>query len=175
MSSCFLLHVPDSVEGMYDSVKECAIISKHAGGIGLHIQDMRSKNSNIRGTGGISNGIVPYMKVLNYTAKNINQGGKRNGSIAVYIEPWHDDIREFLDTKKPQGSDDMLCRDLFIALFINDLFMKRVKEDSTWSLMNPDVCVGLTESYGDSFDKLYENYEKENKFTKQIKARDLWN
>jgi ribonucleotide reductase alpha subunit len=115
------------------------------------------------------------MKVLNYTAKNINQGGKRNGSIAVYIEPWHDDIREFLDTKKPQGSDDMLCRDLFIALFINDLFMKRVKEDSTWSLMNPDVCVGLTESYGDSFDKLYENYEKENKFTKQIKARDLWN
>jgi len=175
MSSCFLLHVPDSVEGMYDTVKECAIISKHAGGIGLHIQDMRSANSNIRGTGGVSNGIVPYMKVLNYTAKNINQGGKRNGSIAVYIEPWHSDIREFLDTKKPQGSEDSLCRDLFIALFVNDLFMKRVKDDKNWSLMNPDICIGLTDAYGEDFDKLYEYYENNNQYTKQIKARDLWN
>jgi ribonucleoside-diphosphate reductase alpha chain len=175
MSSCFLLHVTDDVDGLYKTVGECAMISKYSGGIGLHIQDIRSANAHIRGTGGVSNGIVPYMRVLNCTARHINQGGKRNGSIAVYIEPWHSDIREFLDTKKPQGSEDTLCRDLFIALFVNDLFMRRVKDDGVWSLMNPDICRGLTEAYGDEFDKLYEYYEQENKYVKQIKARDLWN
>ncbi len=174
MSSCFLLGTEDSVEGIYKTITNAANISKWAGGIGIHISDIRSRNSYIRKTGGKSDGILPMLRVYNDTARYINQSGKRNGSFAMYLEPWHADVFEFLDAKKNHGNEDERARDLFYALWIPDIFMRRVKSDGAWSLMCPDMSRGLTETYGDDFDKLYENYEKQGKFIKQIKARTLW-
>tara|TARA_B100000795_G_C22805535_1_gene444624 strand:+ start:4943 stop:7354 length:2412 start_codon:yes stop_codon:yes gene_type:complete len=175
MSSCFLCSInDDSVCGIYESLKEMALISKYAGGIGIHIHQIRSKGSNIRGTNGISNGIIPMLRVFNNTARYIDQAGKRLGSIAVYLETWHSDIESFLELKKNHGSEEERCRDLFLALWVSDLFMERVKENKKWSLMCPDQCMGLSEIYGDEFKELYEKYENEGKFIKQINAQDLW-
>ena len=174
-SSCFLLHMnEDSVEGIFDTNKECALISKYAGGIGLHIHNIRAKNSLIRGTNGVSTGIVPMLRSLNATARFINQGGKRNGSFAMYLEPWHADIESFLEMKKNHGNEEERARDLFYALWISDLFMERVKADEDWSLMCPDQCKGLSDVYGDEFKLLYTTYEKEGKYVKKIKAQKLW-
>jgi len=174
LSSCFLLHVSDSIDSMYEIVAECAKISKYAGGISVNIQDIRSSGSFIKGNNGVSNGIVPYMKVLNEVARHVNQAGKRLGSIAVYTEPWCSDIISFLNTKKLQGPEETTCRDLFLGLFINDIFMKRVINNEMWSLMNPQECIGLTDAYGDNFNEIYEKYEKEGKYISQIRAIDLW-
>jgi ribonucleoside-diphosphate reductase alpha chain len=175
LSSCFLLSInSDSVSGIYDSLKECAEISKHSGGIGIHIHDIRSKGALIRGTNGRSDGICPMLKVFNYTARYINQAGKRNGSFAVYLEPWHADVFEFLELKKPHGNEEDRARDLFYALWIPDLFMERVKNNEKWSLMCPDQCPGLADCYGDKFKELYENYESKGMFTKQVEAQQLW-
>lgn len=173
-SSCFVLSASDSIEGIFDTLKECALISKYAGGIGLNIHDIRARNSIIRGTNGTSTGIVPMLRVFNNTARYVNQSGRRNGSIAVYIEPWHADVQQFLDMRKNHGLEEERARDLFYALWIPDLFMKRVKEDGVWSLMCPDMCRGLSDTYGDEFEVLYEKYEKEGKFVRQMKAQDLW-
>ena len=175
MSSCFLLGTEDSVEGIYKNIKNCAQISKWAGGIGVHISNIRCKDSYIRKTGGKANGLLPMLKIYNDTARFINQSGKRNGSFAMYLEPWHADIFVFLDAKKPHGSDEERARDLFYALWIPDLFMQRVKDRGVWSLMCPDECKGLTDCYGDEFEKLYIKYENEKKFRKQIPAIELWN
>jgi len=175
LSSCFLCSVnDDSISGIYDSLKEMALISKYAGGIGIHIHQVRSKGSHIRGTNGTSNGIIPMLRVFNNTARYVDQAGKRLGSIAVYLETWHSDIEAFLELKKNHGSEEERCRDLFLALWVSDLFMKRVKENKKWSLMCPDKCRGLSDVYGDEFEKLYEKYENEEKYTKQINAQDLW-
>jgi ribonucleoside-diphosphate reductase alpha chain len=174
MSSCFLMGLEDSVEGIYSGLKDAAHISKHSGGIGIHIQDIRSKNSYIRKTGGHSSGILPMLKVFNETARYINQGGKRNGSFAMYIEPHHPDVFEFLEAKRPQGSEEAKARDLFFAMWISDLFMDRVKSDGNWSLFCPDTCPGLSNLWGDEYKRLYEIYEKDNLAVKTIKARDLW-
>ena len=174
MSSCYLLGTKDSVEGIYKTIADCAQISKWAGGIGVHISDIRVKNSYIRKTGGRSNGIIPMLKVYNDTARFINQSGKRNGSFAMYLEPWHADIFDFLNAKKPHGVEEERARDLFYALWIPDLFMKRVKENGIWSLMCPDTCPGLSDVYGNKFDSLYKKYEKEKKYIQQIPAQKLW-
>ena len=175
LSSCFLCSMnDDSVAGIFESLKELALISKYAGGIGIHIHQIRGRGSHIRGTNGTSNGIIPMLRVFNNTARYIDQAGKRLGSIAVYIEPWHTDVEAFLELKKNHGNEEDRCRDLFLALWIPDLFMKRVKENGKWSLMCPDQCKGLSDVYGDEFEKLYEEYEKEGKYTKQINAQDLW-
>lgn len=175
LSSCFLCSVnDDSINGIYDSLKEMALISKYAGGIGIHIHQVRSKGSHIRGTNGTSNGIIPMLRVFNNTARYVDQAGKRLGSIAVYLETWHSDIEAFLELKKNHGSEEERCRDLFLALWVSDLFMKRVKENKKWSLMCPDKCRGLSDVYGDEFEKLYEKYENEEKYTKQINAQELW-
>jgi len=175
MSSCFLCSVnDDSISGIYDSLKEMALISKYAGGIGIHIHQVRCKGSHIRGTNGTSNGIIPMLRVFNNTARYVDQAGKRLGSIAVYLETWHNDIEAFLELKKNHGSEEERCRDLFLALWVSDLFMKRVKENKKWSLMCPDKCRGLSDVYGEEFEKLYEKYEEEGKYTKQINAQDLW-
>ena len=175
LSSCFLCSInDDSVSGIYESLKEMALISKYAGGIGIHIHQIRSKGSHIRGTNGISNGIIPMLRVFNNTARYIDQAGKRLGSIAVYLETWHSDIGAFLELKKNHGSEEERCRDLFLALWVSDLFMERVKENKKWSLMCPDQCRGLSEVYGDDFKTLYETYENEGKFIKQVNAQDLW-
>ena len=175
LSSCFLCSVnDDSVCGIYDSLKEMALISKYAGGIGIHIHQVRGKGSYIRGTNGISNGIIPMLRVFNNTARYIDQAGKRLGSIAVYLETWHCDIEAFLELKKNHGSEEERCRDLFMALWVSDLFMERVKNNKIWSLMCPDKCPGLSDVYGDEFNKLYESYESEGKYNKQINAQDLW-
>ena len=175
LSSCFLCSVnDDSVSGIYDSLKEMALISKYAGGIGIHIHQVRGKGSYIRGTNGISNGIIPMLRVFNNTARYIDQAGKRLGSIAVYLETWHCDIEAFLELKKNHGSEEERCRDLFMALWVSDLFMERVKNNKIWSLMCPDKCPGLSDVYGDEFNKLYESYESEGKYNKQINAQDLW-
>jgi ribonucleoside-diphosphate reductase alpha chain len=174
-SSCFLLNMnDDSITGIYDSLKECAQISKYAGGIGIHIHNIRSKNSIIRGTNGHSDGIVPMLRVFNSTARYVNQSGKRNGSIAVYIEPWHADIEKFIEMKKNHGNEEERGRDLFYALWIPDLFMKRVKNNEMWSLMCPDVSKCLSDVYGDKFESLYTKYEEDGKYKYQIKAQDLW-
>lgn len=174
-SSCFLMHAnADSIEGIYDSIKEAALISKYAGGIGIHVHNVRGKNSYIRGTNGYSDGIVPMLRVFNSTAKYVNQSGKRNGSIAVYLEPWHPDIERFTEMKKNHGNEEDRARDLFYGLWISDLFMERVKNDEMWSLMCPDISKGLSEVYGDEFKALYERYEREGKYTKQMKAQHLW-
>lgn len=175
LSSCFLLSInADSIDGIFTSLHECATISKYAGGIGIHIHDVRAKNSHIRGTNGTSDGICPMLKVFNHTARYVNQSGRRAGSIAVYLEPWHADVFEFLDLKKPHGNEEDRARDLFYAMWVPDLFMERVKNNEKWSLMCPDQCPGLSDSYGDNFKRLYEQYESEKKYTKQIDAQQLW-
>jgi ribonucleotide reductase alpha subunit len=175
LSSCFLCSMnDDSVAGIFESLKEMALISKYAGGIGIHIHQIRGKGSHIRGTNGISNGIVPMLRVFNNTARYIDQAGKRLGSIAVYLEPWHCDIEAFLELKKNHGNEEDRCRDLFLALWMSDLFMQRVKDNQKWSLMCPDQCKGLSDVYGDEFKQLYEKYESEGKYVKQISAQDLW-
>ena len=174
-SSCFLFGMEDSLKGIYKCISDIALVSKWAGGIGVHVSNIRGNNSLIRGTNGNSDGIIPLCKVLNETAKYVNQGGKRNGSIAVYLEPWHADIWEFVELRRREGDEGRRARDLFLALWIPDIFMKRVKNDGTWSLMCPDECPRLTDTYGDEFEELYNKYEKEGKYRKQLKARDLWN
>jgi ribonucleoside-diphosphate reductase alpha chain len=175
LSSCFLVGMEsDSIDGIYNTLKDCALISKWSGGIGLHISNVRSKSSLIRGTNGLSNGIVPMLKLFNDTAKFVNQGGKRNGSIAVYLEPWHADIEDFLELKKNHGDDEKRARDLFYGLWIPDLFMKRVSENKLWSLFCPNDCPGLSDHFEGEFDALYESYEQDKKFTKQINAREIW-
>ena len=177
--NCFLLHMEDdSVDGMYNTLHDCAMISKFAGGIGLHIHNVRANGSLIRGTNGISTGIVPMLRVFNNTARHINQAGKRNGSFAIYIEPWHADIEAFLDMKKNHGNEEERARDLFYALWIPDLFMKRVEQNGKWSLMCPDECKGLSDAYDKKdqldFENLYTKYENEGKFKKQVNAQDIW-
>lgn len=176
MSSCFLLTMKDdSIEGIYDTLKQCAKISQSAGGIGLAIHNVRATGSYIRGTNGTSNGIVPMLRVFNDTARYVDQGGgKRKGSFAVYIEPWHADVMDFLDLKKNTGKEEQRARDLFYAMWIPDLFMKRVEENTTWTLMDPNECPGLSDCWGDEFEKLYLKYEAAGQGRKTIKAQDLW-
>tara|TARA_Y100000389_G_scaffold23233_1_gene19817 strand:+ start:1338 stop:3908 length:2571 start_codon:yes stop_codon:yes gene_type:complete len=175
-ASCFLLAMKDdSIKGIYDTLADCASISQHAGGIGLHIHNIRATNSFIAGTNGKSNGIVPMLRVFNDTARYVDQGGgKRNGSFAIYLEPWHADIFEFLELKKNHGNELERARDLFYALWIPDLFMERVKTDSNWSLMCPNECSSLSEVYGREFKNLYEAYESDGRYIKQVSARKLW-
>ena len=176
MSSCFLLTTQeDSIGGIYDTLKQCAQISQSAGGIGLSIHDVRATGSYIRGTNGTSNGIVPMLRVFNDTARYVDQGGgKRKGSFAIYIEPWHADIFDFLDLKKNHGKEENRARDLFYAMWLPDLFMERVEQDGDWTLMCPNECPGLSDTYGKDFKKLYEGYEKAGKGRKTIKAQKLW-
>ncbi len=176
MSSCFLLAMQDdSIDGIYDTLKQTAKISQSAGGIGLSIHNVRATGSYIRGTNGTSNGIVPMLRVFNDTARYVDQGGgKRKGSFAIYIETWHADIFEFLDLKKNTGKEEMRARDLFFAMWTSDLFMKRVQEDSYWTLMCPNECPGLYDVYGDEFEVMYIDYETRGKGRKTIKARELW-
>ena len=176
LSSCYLLAMEsDSIGGIYNTLKDCALISKWAGGIGLHIHNVRASGSQIRGTNGTSNGIVPMLKVFNNTAKYVDQGGgKRNGSFAIYLEPWHADIEIFLQMRKNHGDEELKARDLFYALWTPDLFMERVKADGKWTLMCPDECPGLSDVYGNEFKELYEKYEKEERGKKTVNARDLW-
>lgn len=176
MSSCFLLTMKeDSITGIYDTLKQCAKISQNAGGIGLAIHDIRATGSYIKGTNGTSNGIVPMLRVFNDTARYVDQGGgKRKGSFAMYIEPWHADIFDFLDLRKNHGKEEQRARDLFYALWTPDLFMKRVEENGDWTLMCPNECPGLADSWGAEFDALYTKYEAEGKGRKTMKAQDLW-
>jgi ribonucleoside-diphosphate reductase alpha chain len=176
MSSCFLLTTKeDSINGIYDTLKSCAQISQSAGGIGLSIHDIRATGSYIKGTNGQSNGIVPMLRVFNDTARYVDQGGgKRKGSFAIYLEPWHADVFDFLDLKKNHGKEEQRARDLFYALWIPDLFMKRVKENGDWTLMCPHECPGLSDTHSKEFEKLYTKYEKDGKGRKTIKAQDLW-
>ncbi len=176
LSSCFLLAMKeDSIEGIYDTLKQTALISQSAGGIGLSLHNIRAKGSFIRGTNGTSNGIVPMLKVFNDTARYVDQGGgKRKGAFAVYLEPWHADIFDFLEMKKNTGKDENRARDLFYALWIPDLFMKRVEADESWSLFCPHECPGLSDCYGAEFENLYLKYEKSNKAKKVVRAQDLW-
>ncbi len=177
MSSCFLLTTKDdSIDGIFSTLSQCAKISQTAGGIGLSIHDIRATGSYIRGTNGVSNGIVPMLRVFNDTARYVDQGGgKRKGSFAVYLEPWHADVFDFLDLKKNHGKEEMRARDLFYALWVPDLFMKRVKEDGDWSLFCPNEAKGLSECYGEVFEDLYTSYEQAGRARKTIKARELWN
>jgi ribonucleoside-diphosphate reductase alpha chain len=187
LSSCYLIAMEnDSIDGIFDTLKDCAKISKHAGGIGIHIHNIRASGSHIRGTNGASNGIVPMLRVYNNTARYIDQGGRRNGSFAIYLEPWHPDIEDFLEMKKNHGDEEMKGRDLFYALWVPDLFMERVKGGGggggggggagadMWSYFCPDECPGLSDVYGEKFNELYERYEREGRARKQVKARDLW-
>jgi ribonucleoside-diphosphate reductase alpha chain len=176
LSSCFLLTMKDdSIDGIYDTLKQCAKISQSAGGIGLSAHHIRAKGSYIKGTGGTSNGIVPMLRNFDMTARYVDQGGgKRKGSFAIYLEPWHADIFSFLDLKKNHGKEELRARDLFYALWIPDLFMKRVEQNEDWSLFCPNECPGLSDCYGEEFERLYEKYEKEGRYRKQIKAQDLW-
>ena len=176
MSSCFLLAMKDdSIDGIYDTLKQTAKISQSAGGIGLSIHNVRATGSYISGTNGTSNGIVPMLRVFNDTARYVDQGGgKRKGSFAIYVEPWHADIFAFLELKKNHGKEEMRARDLFYAMWLSDLFMKRVEENTTWTLMCPNECPGLYSCHGEEFEKLYTKYEREGKGRKTIKARELW-
>ena len=176
LSSCYLIGMEeDSIDGIYNTLKDCASISKWAGGIGLHIHNVRAKGSQIIGTNGTSNGLVPMLKVFNSTARYVDQGGgKRSGSFAMYLEPWHTDIEDFLELRKNHGDEEMRARDLFYALWIPDLFMKMVEKDDYWYLMCPNKCKGLSECYGEEFEEKYMNYVKEEKYEKKIKARELW-
>ena len=176
LSSCYLIAMEkDSIKGIYNTLSDCAAISKWAGGIGLHIHNIRAAGSHIRGTNGTSNGIVPMLRVFNNTARYVDQGGgKRQGSFAIYLEPWHGDIEEFLEMKKNHGDEEARARDLFYALWIPDLFMKRIHENGQWTLMCPDACEGLSDVYGEKFEKLYEQYEQEGRGIRTIQARDLW-
>lgn len=176
LSSCFLLSMTeDSIPGIFETLARCSRISQSAGGIGLSIHNVRAKGSYIKGTGGTSNGIIPMLKVFNDTARYVDQGGgKRKGAFAVYLEPWHADVFDFLDLKKNHGKEEMRARDLFYAMWVPDLFMKRVKENGEWSLFCPNECPGLYDNYGEKFEALYEQYEREGKARKTIKAQDLW-
>jgi ribonucleoside-diphosphate reductase alpha subunit len=175
LSSCFLLAMKDdSIDGIYDTLKDCAQISKWAGGIGLHIHNVRSNKSRIRGTNGVSDGIVPMLRVFNSTARYVNQAGRRKGSFAIYVEPWHADIMEFLELRLNQGDEEARTRDLFTALWIPDLFMERVRDNGDWCLMCPDECPGLSDVYGDDFKKLYTQYEEQGKFRTRVKASVIW-
>ena len=175
MSSCFLIaNKEDSIDGIYDTVKECARISKWAGGIGLHVHDVRANKSHIRGTNGTSDGIIPMLRVYNTTARYVNQAGRRKGSIAVYLEPWHADILDFLEIRLNQGDEEARCRDLFSAMWIPDLFMKRVESDGNWSLFCPDTARGLSDVYGKEFEDLYEKYEADGLATKVVPASEIW-
>jgi len=175
LSSCYLIGMEDdSLEGIFGTLKDCAQISKWAGGIGLHIHNIRATNSVIHGTNGKSTGIVPMLKVFNDTARYVNQGGKRNGSFAVYLEPWHADIEQFLDLRKNHGDEEQRARDLFYALWIPDLFMECVKENLQWSLFCPNECPGLSDVHSSEFVALYRKYESEGKYRKQISAQELW-
>jgi len=176
MSSCFLLTMKeDSISGIYDTLKQCAKISQSAGGIGLAMHDIRATGSYIKGTNGTSNGIVPMLRVFNDTARYVDQGGgRRKGSFAMYIEPWHADIFDFLDMRKNHGKEEQRARDLFYALWIPDLFMKRVEENGDWTLMCPNECPGLPDTHSKDFEKLYTKYEAEGKGRKTIKAQELW-
>jgi len=175
LSSCFLVNMEsDSIQGIYNTLGECAQISKWAGGIGLSIHNIRARESHIKGTNGKSTGIVPMLKVFNDTAKYVNQGGKRNGSFAIYLEPWHADIEDFLRLKLNTGNDEERARDLFYGLWIPDLFMKRVEEDKMWSLMCPNECPGLDDCWGEEFETLYGKYEAEHRYRKQVPAKKLW-
>ena len=175
LSSCYLVAMQDdSITGIYDTLKECAQISKWAGGIGVHIHQIRGKNSKIKSNNGTSDGIVPMLRVFNDTARYCNQAGKRPGSFAVYLEPWHSDVEAFLDLKKNHGNEEERARDLFYALWIPDLFMKQVGADGDWYLMTPNDSVGLADIYGKEFEDLYWKYVEENKYTKKMKARELW-
>ena len=176
MSSCFLLTTKeDSIPGIYDTLKQCAQISQSAGGIGLSIHDIRATGSYIKGTNGTSNGIVPMLRVFNDTARYVDQGGgKRKGSFAIYVEPWHADIFDFLDLRKNHGKEEQRARDLFYALWIPDLFMQRVEENGDWTLMCPNECPGLADVHGKDFEKLYKKYESDGKGRKSIKAQELW-
>ena len=175
LSSCYLLSMEsDSIEGIFNTLKECAQISKWSGGIGLHVHNIRSSGAYIKGTNGTSNGLIPMLGVFNKTARYVDQGGKRNGSFAIYIEPHHPDIEDFLDLKKNHGDEESKCRDLFYALWISDLFMERVMGNKVWSLFCPDKCPGLSDCHSEAFRELYLKYEDEGKYNKQINARDLW-
>jgi ribonucleoside-diphosphate reductase alpha chain len=173
-ASCFLVGTDDSIEGMYKNILDCAKISKGAGGIGIHISNVRAKNSIIKGSNGRSNGIIKLLKVLNETSRHVTQGGKRPGSFAIYLEPWHADVKDFLELKKAAGADSERCRDLFLALWIPDLFMKMVSEDGDWYLMSPDECPNLNETYGKEFEDLYNKYISEKKYREKVKAIDIW-
>ncbi len=176
LSSCFLLSMQDdSIDGIYDTLKQCAKISQSAGGIGLSIHNVRATGAYIKGTNGTSNGIVPMLRNFDMTARYVDQGGgKRKGSFAIYLEPWHADVFEFLDLRKNHGKEELRARDLFYALWIPDLFMERVESNGDWTLMSPDECPGLFEAYGDEFKALYEKYEREGRGRKTVKAQDLW-
>ena len=176
LSSCFLIAMEnDSISGIYNTLSDCANISKWAGGIGMHIHNVRATGSHIRGTNGTSNGIVPMLRVFNNTAKYVDQGGgKRNGSFAIYLEPWHSDIEVFLQMRKNHGDEELKARDLFYALWIPDLFMERIKSDGNWTLMCPDECPGLSDVYGDDFKELYEKYESRGSGRQTVSARKLW-
>ena len=175
LSSCYLIAMEsDSIDGIFNTLKDCAKISKWSGGIGLHVHNIRSCGSHIRGTNGVSNGLIPMLGVFNKTARYVDQGGKRNGSFAIYLEPHHPDIEDYLELKKNHGDEESKSRDLFYGLWLSDLFMERVKDDKLWSLFCPDKTPGLADVYGDKFKELYLKYENEKKFIKQINARDLW-
>tara|TARA_R110002153_G_scaffold152936_2_gene304670 strand:+ start:20 stop:1663 length:1644 start_codon:yes stop_codon:yes gene_type:complete len=175
MSSCFLIaNKEDSINGIYGTLTECAQISKWAGGIGMHIHDIRGNKSRIKGTNGQSDGIIPMLRVFNATARYVNQAGRRKGSIAVYIEPWHADIMDFLELRLNQGDDEARCRDLFSALWIPDLFMKRVEEGGKWSLFCPDKAPGLSDAVGEEFEALYTKYEEEGRANTTVPAADVW-
>ena len=178
MSSCFLIgNKGDDIDGLFDTIKDVAKISKWAGGIGLHVHDVRSKGSYIKGTGGLSDGLLPMLKTYNEVARWINQGGKRKGSFAIYLEPWHSDIFDFIDLRKNHGKEEMRARDLFLAMWTPDLFMQRVESDGDWSLFSPDEAPGLSDAYDSpedkAFTRLYESYEKDGKARKVVKARKL--
>jgi ribonucleoside-diphosphate reductase alpha chain len=176
LSSCFLLTMKDdSIDGIYDTLKQCAKISQSAGGIGLSIHHVRAKGSYIKGTNGVSNGIVPMLRNFDMTARYVDQGGgKRKGSFAIYLEPWHADIKDFLEMKRNHGKEEMRARDLFYALWIPDLFMKRVEQNQEWSLFCPNEAPGLSDCYGEEFERLYEKYEREGRARETIKAQELW-
>lgn len=175
LSSCFLLNMGDSLEEIFDTVKDAAFISKLAGGIGINLSNIRAKGSHIRGTNGISDGIIPLIKMLNEEARYVNQGGRRKGAFAVYIEPWHADIYQFCELRKTIGVEELRARDIFLAMWTNDLFMERVLSEGDWALMCPDECPGLTTTYGDEFNKLYIKYENDGNYKKVVKAAELYN
>ena len=172
--SCFLLGTDDSISGIFKTISDCAQISKVGGGIGVHINNIRSKGAIIKGTNGSTDGIIPMLKVYNSTAVYVNQAGKRKGSFAIYLSPEHPDIFEFLDLRKNQGSEDMRARDLFLAMWISDLFMKQVEIDGDWYLMDPSECPGLDNVYGEEYEKLYWNYVEQGKFRRKVKAQEIW-
>ena len=174
LSSCYLLGMEDSLEGIFKCMTDCAKISKWAGGIGIHSSNIRADGSKINGTNGKSTGLIPMLKTFNSIARFINQGGKRLGSMAIYLEPWHPDIFQFLEAKKNVGNENERARDLFYGLWIPDLFMERVEKDQEWSLMCPDECPNLPDKYGEEFRELYEKYEKEGKARKKVRAREIW-